>query len=370
MTPLRSTALVVGLALLVATAHATIVSTGGYGSAHSAVTLAIVAGVAVASLAIGTAWGERRGLALWLIAAITAGELFGLLSTAERLIAGREAQQVPLRAQATAHEGAVRRVADAAAALSNAPASSPRLAAALAEKAAADAATNDKSAERGCRENCRALLQARVDAAEREVASARNDLAAIAGRRSRELDAARAGLAAMTPPASATPLADRIGISAWLLDLIAAALGSLAANGLGCGLVAFAGHAPRKNAIAPDVVAPAPLEVVTPVVHAPAVSDHMRRFAFDRLWPAEQPDAGADIPAIRSAYKRWCAATGNPSLSGEALGQAMADLFEHVGISIEDRDGHLMAMGVALRGEKPALPTSGSLGRISRRVTA
>ena len=204
MTPLRSTSLVVGLLLLGATAYATIAATGGFGSAHSVVTFAIAAGVAVASLAIGTAWAERRALALWLIAAIVAGEAFGLLSTAERLIVVREAQQVPLRAQVATYEKAARRVVDAAAALSNAPANSPRLAAALAEKTAADTAATDKGAERGCRENCRQLLQARADAAEREIAASRNELAAITERGAASFDAARTALATMSPPASAT----------------------------------------------------------------------------------------------------------------------------------------------------------------------
>jgi hypothetical protein len=68
------------------------------------------------------------------------------------------------------------------------PTSTPRLDRALTDKAATDAAVVAKSAERGCVENCRPLLQ--------------------------------------------SPLADRLGWPAWLLDLLQSALGSIAANGL------------------------------------------------------------------------------------------------------------------------------------------
>ena len=177
MTALRGTAFVVGAALLGATAHATIGATGGCGTAHSFVTLTIAAGVAVSALVIGTAWRDRRGLAIWLVVAIIAGEAFGFLSTAERLIAGREAAQTPLRAAAEDYAKASQRVADAAAAMVALPTTSTRLEAAIAKKDTADRAATEKSAERGCRENCRQLLQGQVDEAAREVVAARAALA-------------------------------------------------------------------------------------------------------------------------------------------------------------------------------------------------
>jgi len=364
MTALRGTAFAVGLALLLATAHATISATGGYGTALSYVTLAIAAGVCVSALAIGSAWGERPFLAGWLVVAILAGEAFGFLSTAERLVAGREAAQVPLQAAADAYAKASRRVTEAAAALER-PSTSPRLVAALAAKAAADQAATDKSTERGCRENCRQLLQAQADAAEREVASARGELASAQATSKAELDAARAVLAALKAPASATPLADRVGVAAWALDLLSAALGSVAANGLACGLISFAGHRRRRDE--PAMGAPANAPCVDDL--AEPAPDCVQRFAFDRLFPA-QGDAGADVLAIKAEFWRWCAQRGIAPPSGAALGQAMADLFERVGIALEQRDGQLMAMGVTLKADQAALPAPGRLGKMHRKQTA
>ena len=58
---------VAGIALLGATAHVTIMSTGGYNSSHAVLTIAIAAGVGVAALCIGAAWsGNRKAVAGWL----------------------------------------------------------------------------------------------------------------------------------------------------------------------------------------------------------------------------------------------------------------------------------------------------------------
>ena len=92
-------ALIVGAALLFATAHVSILATGGYGSSQAYLALGVAAGVAMASIAVGRAWGEDRqkGLAVFLVVCIATGEVFTLLSTAERLTASREASQAPLR---------------------------------------------------------------------------------------------------------------------------------------------------------------------------------------------------------------------------------------------------------------------------------
>src|SRR5262245_6359069 len=129
----------VGFALLAATAHTTIQATGGYSGAHAVLTLAIAAGVATAALAIGGAWAtRRRGLAAWLIATVIAGELFGLVMTAERIIDSREAAQAPLLAAGELRAKAKRRVDLAEQTLRAVPASSPRLQAAIEAKRIAD----------------------------------------------------------------------------------------------------------------------------------------------------------------------------------------------------------------------------------------
>jgi hypothetical protein len=320
------------------------------------VTVAIAAGVGIGALATGSAWSSRRrGLAAWLVLAILAGEAFGFISTAERLVASREAAQAPFRDAAQARAKAERRVADANADLANAPKTSPRLAAAIAEKGKADQAAAEKAAERGCRENCRQILQARIDAAGVEIAAARAALADIEGTRRAELAAARSALAVLRAAPSATPLADRLGLPSWALDLIAAALGSIAANGLACGLIAFAGHKKSPRDVGKIERSAAQLEPSPATRVDEPTNECVQRFAFERLFPA-RADAGADLLAIKAEFQRWCAQRQITAPAGAELAQALSDLFEGVGIPIQQRGERFMAMGVMLRGDQVALP--------------
>jgi hypothetical protein len=75
-----------------------------------------------------------------------------------------------------------------------------------------------------------------------------------------------------------TPLADRLGIEPWKIDVLIAALGSIAINGLACGLMIFGAHGRRVPTVMPEVITPVPAPV--PVrsrlklvaSHQPAVS--------------------------------------------------------------------------------------------------
>lgn len=359
---LRGVAFAAGLSLLTATAHTTIAATGGYAGSHAVLTLMIAVGVGVGALVIGAAC--RRGLAYWLLAAMLAGESFGFLMTADRLIEAREARQAPLRDAEAQRAKADQRVTDAKAAIERLPETSPRLRAATGAKAAADASAVEKSVERHCLANCRSLLQAQVDSTEREVAAARDELRVARDAAQRELVAATADAASIRPAPSATPFADRVGIPAWLFDLIIAALGSMAANGLGCGLIAYAGHGRRHE---PEVPPPVTVE---PASARPAFAEgnHAAQFAFDRLWPSAKGD-GADMLAIHAAYRKWCAEKGHQPASGAALGKLLGDVFEGVGISVIERDGRMLAMGVKLAEQTtPLLPVPGKrrLGAMAR----
>jgi hypothetical protein len=342
MGALKATAFIVGLLLLGATAHVTIAHTGGYGTPHSILTIAIAAGVGIGALCIGAAWATcRKGVARWLVTAILAGEAFGFLMTAERLVTARDAIQAPIRAAQEAFDKARDRVMGAASDLVSAPTTSPRLTAAETAKASADAAVVAKSAERGCLENCRKLLQAQVDAAAAEVEQARSEIAAERQRREIELTEARVALEKIEPPASAAPLADRIGIPAWALDLITAAVGSMAANGLACGLIAFAAHHRREDLIemtgAELVVEPAPVMLPT---------EHAAQFAVEALQPAK--GKRLDLMTVHAAYGAWCARKGIQPLSANQIGAALAQLFEGAGISVAERQGRFIAIGVSL----------------------
>jgi hypothetical protein len=218
------------------------------------VTLAITFGVACAAICSGMAWSTgRRKLAVAIVISIVAGEAYGLIATAERLIVSREAARAPLREGQREHAKAVQRLEAAQRAVAVAPTTSRRREDAKKAKADADQTALDKSAERGCRENCRQLLQAQVDAAAAEVTSAQAAFDAVKVKAEGQLIAARTALANIKPPQSATPLADRIGISAWVIDLLQSPLGSIAANGLACCLLLFGAHHPVQR-----------VEIVTP----------------------------------------------------------------------------------------------------------
>jgi hypothetical protein len=297
----QGVALCVGALILWAVSHVIVVATGGYGTPHSYVTMATALGVLCAAACIHRAWSaERRGLALFLGCCIVAGELFGLLQTANRLVAASEAHQAPLRDGLAQRDKATKRVEAAKAALNSVPATSERLRLAEATKAAADVAVVDKSSERGCRENCRQLLQAQVDAAAADVEKARAALDAGRARAERELASATTALAGLRAPESPTPFADRIGMSPWALDVAMALLGSLAMNGLGCALVAFGAHRSRVRVEIVDV--PEPRATIAPKRRQLTAKQQADRFGNDCLFPG-------DDGVARSGFRQWLRAS-------------------------------------------------------------
>lgn len=174
---------------------------------------ALALGVAVGAVAIGLAWHHDRAfLAIMIAFALVAGEAYGLLSTAERMVAAREATQADARSATAERQAAEARVRAATGALMKAN-----------ENAAGEAA------KRHCARECRKLLEGAITKAGLELVAAR---------------AALEQIPAVT--ASATPLADRLGWPSWAVDLIQATLASLAANGLGASLIAFGAHGGPK----------------------------------------------------------------------------------------------------------------------------
>jgi hypothetical protein len=355
----RAIAITVGALILAAAAHVTIQSTGGYGTSHSWLTMAVAGGVGVASVFSGMAWSEeRRPIAVLLVLAIIAGEAYGLVATAERLIAGREAMQAPLRQISEDRAKAQRRVDDAIKAKTSLPSSSPRLERALADKAATDAAVVSKSAERGCVENCRKLLQAQADAAEQEVARAREEIAGKARDAEKAIGDARRDQEAMPKPVSAAPLADRLGWQPWVLDLVVAALGSLAANGLACFLVVYGAHRQKEQAHHARAQGPAhgaieikPTSMLSRTRaskrknSARLLDDPLlqaKAFAVARLAPDN--DASINIKDVLREYATWCRAGKAKQLPVETMASALDSLF---GVEKDGKD--YVVLGVSLK---------------------
>jgi hypothetical protein len=99
----RLLAIVAGALILAAVAHVTVVYTGGYGTPHAYLTLAVAFGVACGSVFCGMAWSKGASiLALAFSFCIVSGEAYKFFQSANRLMAATEAAQAPKREHANA----------------------------------------------------------------------------------------------------------------------------------------------------------------------------------------------------------------------------------------------------------------------------
>ena len=239
----HAVATLVGVAIIGCVVHASIMASGGYAAAAAPLMLALGCGLGIGSIAVGIAWSDRRMVgAAGLIVALVAGEALCAHPHGRTHRSYREAQQAPLKADELARTKATQRIMGAEDTIANAAKDTPRLIRALATKKAVDEAVVEKSAEKGCASNCRVLLEQQVAAASTELENARREATAALVVAKQDLADARQALAGLPTRGSASPLADRLGIAGWELDLAAAALASLAANGLAAMLIAFGVH--------------------------------------------------------------------------------------------------------------------------------
>ncbi len=343
-----------GLAILGAAAHVTIEHTGGYQSPHAVLTIAIAAGVGIGSLTLGAAWRSGRYvLVLATAVALLCGELFGLVRTAERLIAAREAAQAPHRDAARTRQDATQEAAQLRAALGAMPTTSPRLTAATKAKQQADAAVVAQASLRGCRKNCRQLLQDQVDRAAAEIEAARAEVtrrhqfAALAATK------AQRALAALPPGRSGTPLADRLGVAPWVVDLVTAALGAIGANGLAACLIVFGAHAAPRRVDNIDCVDAVTVKAVPAKRSKPKLIAANDRpiygpadFIADMLDPA--PGVRTEFEEILIAYKTACDRRGMRSVGGDAFFETLGELCTEVGIQSETMGDHIYLLDVKI----------------------
>ena len=325
----------VGLGIIGCVAHGAVLAAGGYGATSAPMLVALACGLAIGSIAIGVAWRERRLVNALLIAgALVAGEAYALLLTAERTLDAREAKQAPLRVAQSERLKAQERITAAQRSLTD-TSTSVRLSRALAAKAAADAAVVEKAAHRDCASNCRVLLEQQVTTAAAEVEAARAELTKFRDSAVAELGSARASLAALPPALSASPLADRLGVEGWKVDLAAAALSSVALNGLGSFLLAFAAHGRREVTIDLKPIA------VQSERSAAAEADMFARSVFRPM-----PGGRISIVEMRAAYDAWARARGLEPLPTREIGAALAELFARVGVYREGNGATAAIVGL------------------------
>ena len=377
---MRWLAIIVGALIIGAATHVTIEATGGYGADHAPLAVAIACGVIVGAICVGRAFAERRWiLGAFITVALLSGEAWAMLSTAERIIAGREKAAEPARDLEKQRAAAQARL-DAANAAPEP--SAARLEAALQAKARTDASIAADASKKTCAANCKELLSKAANDAAAEVTAARRELDAAKQDREKRIAAAAAALEAVPPAKSEAPLADRLGLEAWALDLIAAALASLSANGLGAGLIAYGAHGThgRKSAAraadapaAPAKADKAPLTIEAEftatqeakgkpalVLPLPAPKDPKQQAAKFGL-ECLQPDVAALTPLgdVQTAYFDWCAAAQTPPLPTAKIAAALAALFADSGLDVVEQDGRLFVRGIKVAAELEALRQTG-----------
>lgn len=352
----RVAASLAGIALLAASAHVTISKSGGYGEATSVLILAVTVGLGAGAVALGAALSQkRRGLAVAILVCLLCGEAFALLQSGERIIATREAAQAPLREALVRHEAAAQRLAKAEAARAKAPATSPRLEAAVAAHAAAMTTIATEAAKPGCRKNCKDLLQAAADSAAKEVETARVELRAAADKATRDLEDeiafARADLETKPKPASASALSERLGISAATLDLIAAALGALAVNGLASALLAFSAQGAQPDIVTPGSTAGDATEVEATA--EPVAEPSVECAVCEWLSRATSRKVGNRVPIgeIYAAYSASARSIGEEPLNLTRFGRALTAC----NVGKERKGGKVLALDIEITREKPKL---------------
>lgn len=236
-TTLRTLSAIVGAGIIACVTWAAVAAVGGIYSPTAPLLIALACGLIVGAMACGLAWNNgRKALAVAMALTLLTGECYVLLNTGERELEAREAKQAPVRAAMVERERLSREA--------QAPVitTTPRLQAAMANLDAINTDARIKLATPSCVKLCKQEMAEQREAAQKEVADARSELNAMRTASAASADATKLALAALPAVAAASPLAARINVPDWVLDLIRAGLFSVSANGLGAFLLAFASH--------------------------------------------------------------------------------------------------------------------------------
>lgn len=235
--PLRILAGIVGAGIIACVTNAAVSAIGGINTPTGPLLVALAFGLVAGSMCAGFAWHNgRKAMAIALAVTLLTGETYALLNTGERELEARDAKQAPVRAAMATREKLSRE------AQTPVIVTTDRLAAA--QKALDEVNTDArvKIATASCVKLCKQELAEQREAASKEVEAARAELYAMRKASSEKAEATKVALAALPSAAAVSPLAARLNVADWLLDLIRAALFSVSANGLGAFLLAFAAH--------------------------------------------------------------------------------------------------------------------------------
>lgn len=329
-----------GICIIAAAAHYSILCNGGYNWISAPLFIALAMAIIGGAVVAGSA--ENRGIGIGLILCMFAAEGYQLTQTAERTAGMAEARQAPLREAVEARRKAMAGVSEAEAAIARLD-DMPRLLNAVAAKKMTDETVRSDAAKPGCARNCRALLEQQVRDAQKEVDAARSEVEQAKDEARQDLDRARAELALLPAAPSATPLADRTGIAQWKIDLLSALLISLGLNGSGAFLTAFAFERRR------DVVEVVSLEAMK----SRNPTKEARRFVREMFTPAD--DSRVSIATIWNVYHEWCQRNGLEPLDDQDIAQSLKQLFDAAGLCQEGAGPRAAIVGIDLSSAPAAI---------------
>jgi hypothetical protein len=376
----RVLSILAGSMILAAVAHVTTTYTGGYGTAHAWLTWTVAFGVLVASIFAGMAFssGRRRGAWILLLCGLCS-EAYNFLQTGDRLIAEIDRLEAPMREKIDAYAAAKKKVSDLEAVIMNPPETSKRLSDATTAKAKADGAVTSESAKPGCRSECSKLLNKAVEDAKAEVKAARDALDDSNKNAKTNLETAKKELAAMTPPGSASPLADTLGIPARLLSILMALCGSIGINGLAMALLVHGSHTHKEPAPRPidrtysmlarmvsTLFIRKPNKAAPQAPSAPARADNVVIMPATRQQPRlnskpvvaylaqHMPETDGELAEwgdVYKGYKVWGSQQDPPApaYSGRDFGLILSAICEKADIRVLRRDGKVYCLNRKVR---------------------
>ncbi len=316
-----------GVAVIAAATHVNILHAGGYRSDGALLILAMAGLLTVGMGFVGLLWSElRRAAAGVLAVCLIAGEIYWLCMNAEREIAQREAQALPV-AEARDRQAAAEK----------------RLREAQAAKREADTAAVAEAAKPGCKTNCAQLLSA------------------AQGHANQELAEARAALDALPRIQDVNGLANRLGIAPWAWDLWMAALRSIGVMGASIA-VGLSLHPRQKETPsappAPELqrtrrgptprIEHAAFKQQRAIPHIKDVREHVSEFMMEHIRP--DPAGAASLRDLHARYLPWCAAKSREPLPSSALGRELRAIIDKIGLKREPAQGDVVIRGASLSG--------------------
>ena len=332
---IRAALIIIGLGAIAAVTHGTVLATGGYGW-NTPASFYIALGCVQAGLAMALGASMVRGILPKLAAVVLLlmCEAANFLATVDLQLAAAEDAAAPIHNAAAARKTAEAWVArlDRDDRVERAEAS--------AAKVQADAMA--KSAEKGCAANCRQVLEAQVREAMAGVDEARQSL---------QLEQRQARVALDKAPVapSATPLADKTGWQAWMIDLLKVGFRGFAVS-IGAAILLAAGThrwggkvgEPRGLAALVPETSATKLRIVS---KQPAAGD-VHDWVVDRFVATE--DASVPFRDLYMDYETWCRQRSFAVLAPADFGARLAEVCDGTDVYDEKRKGVVHIVNVRI----------------------